>query len=270
MANQPLPAWREPWRHQVPAFAITDSLYYVGNRDVSCHLVRTGEGPVLIDTAFAQTSYLLVESIRSAGVAPQDIVLMLHTHGHEDHCGATRRMQALTGAPAALGERDVSTVETPTILTCAEYHYGLSHFEAFTVDRALKHGDEIDVGGTVFHCHATPGHTAGTMTFTFEVQENGKNYTAGLFGGPGLWTMEDEHTEAQGYPGNREDFAASLDYLKALEVDIWLGAHPGQCDTFGKCERLQRGEKPNPFIDPAGWRRFIEAIDRNFHAMLAR
>ncbi|MFH1844576.1 MAG: MBL fold metallo-hydrolase, partial [bacterium] len=255
---------------QAPALPITDTLYYVGNRDVSCHLVKTSEGAVLIDTAFAQTSYLLVQSIWSVGVTPGDIVLMLHTHGHEDHCGATRRMQALTGAPAAVGEGDVETVETPTTLTCTEYHYGLPYFEAFTVDRKLRHGDAIEVGGTVFHCHATPGHTAGTMTFTFEVEEGGQTYTAGLFGGPGLWTMEDEHTEAQGYPGNREDFAASLEYLKTLEVDIWLGAHPGQCDTFGKFERLRKGETPHPFIDPSGWRQFIEGIDNRFRAMLAR
>ena len=78
------------------------------------------------------------------------------------------------------------------------------------------------------------------------------------------WTLTDEHREAQGYPENRDDFARSLDYLKALDVGLWLGAHPGQNDTFGKHERLKNGEKPNPFIDPDGWQQFIANIEASF------
>ena len=75
--------------------------------------------------------------------------------------------------------------------------------------------------------------------------------------------MADEHIADQGYPGCREDFAKSISYLKTLDVDIWLGAHPNQNDTFGKQERLESGENPNPFIDPDGWQDFIAAIDNN-------
>ena len=91
--------------------------------------------------------------------------------------------------------------------------------------------------------------------------------TVGLFGGPGLWTMTDEHTAEQGYPGNREDFARSIEYLKTLDVDIWLGAHPGQNSTFDKHERLRNNERPNPFIDPSGWQRFIAGIESSFQRL---
>ena len=263
----PADCWKTPWALRAPAFAITDSVCYVGNQDVSCHLARSADGWVLLDTAFAQTTYLLTESIRSLGVQPCDISLIIHTHGHVDHCGATRRMKELTGADAALGEPDVDTVQRGTPLTCAEYLYGIPAFETFEVDRPLRHGDTIDIGTTVIRCHHTPGHTPGVMTYTFDTEVDGETVTAGLFGGPGLWTLQSQHRNEQGYPGNCCDFARSLEYLGALDVDLWLGAHPGQNDTFGKYGRLQRGETPNPFIDPHGWKGFIEGVQRSFEAV---
>ena len=264
------PFWREPWTLKAPAFAIIEPLFYVGNTNVSCHLLRSACGWVLIDTAFAQTTYLLTESIRSIGVDPAEIAMIIHSHGHVDHCGATRRLKELSGAEIALGEQDVATVEKGTPLTCAEYIYGFPEFETFSVDRPLKHGDRIDLGDVAIQCHHTPGHTPGVITYTLDTEVDGEQVTIGMFGGPGLWSLQEEHRHDQGYLGNRGDFARSLDYLRSLPVDLWLGAHPGQNDTFGKYERLKGGEKPNPFIDPEGWQQFIARIKHDFEAMLAR
>lgn len=254
---------KEPWRLRAPAFAVADNLYYIGNRNVSCHLLNTEAGLVLIDTAFARTTYLLTESIRSLGMNPSGIELILLTHGHVDHCGAARRIKELSGAVIALGEKDVKTVERGSALTCAEYAYGIIEFETFKVDRVLGHGEVIDFGGTAIRCHHTPGHTPGVMSFTFEVTVNGKRRTAGIFGGPGLWTLEDKHRAEQGYAENRKDMAESLKYLKTLSVEVWLGAHPGLNRTFEKHELSKTGKTLNPFVDPAGWKRSLEEIELN-------
>jgi metallo-beta-lactamase class B len=161
----------------------------------------------------------------------------------------------------------VETVEHGTKFTCAEYIYGIDTFETFQVERSLRHGDSIDMGNVVIQCHHTPGHTPGVMTYTFEVEVDGQRLTAGLFGGPGLWTLQEQHRQENGYPHNRQDFARSLEYLKTLDIDIWLGAHPGQNSTFSKYERLRRGEKSNPFIDPGGWRKFISNLESDFQRL---
>jgi len=267
MSDDGPPFWRKPWTVQAPAFAITDRLYYVGNTNVSCHLLQTARGWVLIDTAFAQTTYLLTESLRAVGCNPSELALIIHTHGHVDHCGATRRMKELSAATVAMGEGDVVTVEQATAMTCAEYLYGINDFEPFEVDRPLAHGDVIDMGDVTIECHHTPGHTPGVMTYTFTIPCAGQPASVGLFGGPGLWTLQDQHRDSQGYPGNREDFAASLHALRALEVDLWLGAHPNQNATFEKHARLAAGEAPSPFLDPQGWRQFIDGIDASFQTM---
>ena len=48
-----------PWAYHVESFQIIGDLYYVGNSEVSSHLIDTGEGLILIDTGFPQTVYLL-------------------------------------------------------------------------------------------------------------------------------------------------------------------------------------------------------------------
>jgi len=50
-----------------------------------------------------------------------------------------------------------------------------------------------------------------------------------------------------------------------LDVAVWLGAHPGQNGTFEKYERLKNGEKPNPFIDPAGWKQSVTTIEAQYN-----
>ena len=117
---------------------------------------------------------------------------------------------------------------------------------------------------------AAPGHAPGVMTYTFEVDVDGERLLAGMFGGPGMWTLTDKHREDQGYPENREDFARSLAYLRELPVQLWLGAHPAQNDTLGKYERLAAGESPSPFVDPDGWLAWIDRMQRDFDDLIAR
>ena len=42
---------RSPWMQDAAPFQIADNLYYVGNKDVSCHLLDTREGLLLLDTS---------------------------------------------------------------------------------------------------------------------------------------------------------------------------------------------------------------------------
>ena len=51
------------------------------------------------------------------------------------------------------------------------------------------------------------------------------------------------------------DFARTFRVLKALECDLFLGAHGQYYDLANKYKRLGKG--PNPFVDPAGYKEYI-------------
>jgi metallo-beta-lactamase class B len=50
-----------------------------------------------------------------------------------------------------------------------------------------------------------------------------------------------------------------------LPCDIFLGSHGSFFDLKGKRERLLRGEQPNPFIDPKGYRTMIAEYEKDFY-----
>ena len=249
-----------PWKFYVAPFRIAGGLYYVGNTNVSSHLIDTGDGLILLDSAFPQTVYLLLESIRRLGFDPEGIAYLLHCHGHYDHFGGTKAVAELTGAKALLGEADVEILEKRPELSWAP-EYGMEFCEFFDVDTPLRHGEVISLGNTSVECVHTPGHTAGSMSYFFDLYEKEQKHRVGMHGGPGLNTLTDEYLERYGLPRSRRaDYMKSLERLKGRTVDIHLGAHPGQNDTFGKRGRMT--ERTNPFIDREAWPTFLSNLER--------
>jgi len=257
-----------PWEYYSKPFRIIDNLYYIGNRDVSVHLLDTGAGLVLIDTAFPQTVYQVLENIRLLGFDPADIKTIIHTHAHYDHCGGTRALVELTGAVTYLGKNDVSIIEKDHLKTWADF-YGVEFYEQFRIDNTLDDNQELKFGNTAIKFISTPGHTDGTMSVFFDVLENEKTYRVGLHGGPGLNTLSREVMKHYDLPEkNRTDFLNSLEKLKKIPVDIMLGAHPGQNNTFEKIAK--KTGSYNPFINTEDWPRFLNKLEADARELFAR
>ena len=72
-----------PWKFAVAPFRVIGNVYYVGNSNVSSHLIDTGDGLILLDTAFPQTVYLLLESIRRLGFDPVPVAIVDDENEHQ-------------------------------------------------------------------------------------------------------------------------------------------------------------------------------------------
>lgn len=79
-----------PWEGYMPPFRIWGNIYFVGTSPASTHIIDTGEGLIMIDSGYQHSLYLVLENMRKLGLDPMDIKYIVHTHGHIDHCGATR------------------------------------------------------------------------------------------------------------------------------------------------------------------------------------
>ena len=250
-----------PWKYAVEPFRIAGPLYYVGNKKVSSHLIDTGSGLILLDTAFPQTVYLLLESIRQLGFDPGDIRLILHSHGHYDHFGGTRAIVELTDARTAMGEDDAFILTKRPELSFAS-EYGVGFHEEFAVDIPLEDGQKLGMGNITIECAHIPGHTPGNMSYFFTIHDNGRGYSVGFHGGHGIKVFSDRYISKYGLSYEaRRHYLDSIKKMKAWSPDIFIASHPSQNQALAKSEKMT-GEK-NPFIDKKAWPTFLSQLENN-------
>lgn len=268
------PAFRDLSGLRKHPFPLTDRITYVGNSLVSSHIIDTGSGLILLDTGFPQTRSLLIQSIWEAGFRPEDICYIVHSHGHVDHIGGTNLVKSFSGAKTVLHEADAAMFRDHPVLSFdADQEFPYSSL--FEPDIAVRDGDTLTLGDTTLEFVLTPGHSPGVLSIFFHTEHQGKTYTAAMHGGAGLNTLCREHfrryaAEGEDMEKSRAAFEAGL--LKVLDrpVDIVLGNHPNQNHTFEKRQKqLENPNGPNPFLDSAEWKAYIQSILDSFHKMIA-
>lgn len=260
--------YRYPEKHYVAPFRIYGNLYFVGNTSVGAHLIDTGEGLILIDTTYPTTKALLIQAIWELGFRPQDIRIIIHTHGHFDHFGATAFLQKLSGAKTYLGEPDARMFrEQPELALTASCRY--AYLDVFEPDVEMRDGDVIILGNTSVRIVSTPGHSDGVISFFVTVEELGVPLVAGMHGGAGMNTMCRPFIEKYRREHCREDFVKGVAKVYEERVDIMLGNHSGHNHTLEKRQfMIEHPEAPNPFIDPREWKRYLDSVMNRFETML--
>jgi len=249
--------------YYAPAFRMIDDIYYVGSTHVSSHLITSEEGHILIDTCMPNTGPFILKGIVDLGFKPKDIKYILITHAHIDHLGSAKFLAEETGAKVCIGETDVEAAEKGSTT-----RFGLIGFEPFKVDISLKEGDVIALGDKKIHVYHTPGHTPGCCSFGFKVNHEGREYNAFIFGGPGQNVFVKENLQRKIYGGTIQDYKNTLERLETFNVDVWFGPHPRVNRTFKKLELLKKGVKPNPYIDPEGWKAHIKGLKERLQKFL--
>ena len=253
--------YAHPEKYAEEPFRIFGNLWYVGDRKVCMHLVDTGDGLILFDTGYSHTYEMLLQSIREAGFDPMDIRYIIHSHGHFDHFGSGDRLREMTKAEVLMSGVDTRLLkEEPARALC---HLAPGKDERICwPDRLIEDGDVIALGNTAIRCVLSPGHTWGTMSFFFDVFENGAAKRAAYFGGVGFLTVYREYCREYGLPeGKCEAMGRTIARLKKEKADIVLGNHPNQNCTLEKRAFMKEHPEKNPFVNPAAWGMFLDGLE---------
>lgn len=246
---------------------IIANLYFVGTCDYSSssHIIDTGDGLIMIDSGYPHLMPQVLENIGNLGFKPDDIKILLISHGHYDHMGSSVLLRRQFGTKLYISDEDKPYADGSLNLTWAE-ELGYSFTLPFEPDEIIHDGDKIELGNTVVNCYSTPGHTPGTMSFVFKTAENGKEYTCATFGGAGLNSMEDGFLKKYNLSDScREDYLNSLHRMAELNVDVFFGNHPFNSNTREKVEQLKSNPGVNPFIDGKEWKIFLQSCENNFY-----
>lgn len=256
-----------PWEGYIKPFPIWGNLYFVGTVPASSHIIDTGDGLIMLDSGYQQTLYLVIQNMHELGLNPKEIKYIVHTHGHIDHMGVTRALCALTGAKTFLGREDRDYANGKLDLSYAK-ELDMEYNETFEPDVLLEDGDVITLGNTKIHCVATPGHTPGAMSYVFDVTNGKETYTAALHGGMGINTMCREFLDKYGLSYDcRDRFAAAMDRLREIPVDIFLGNHVQHNHTVEKSEKVFAGDT-KAFVVPGEWAEYAQWAKQNMLHMV--
>lgn len=168
-----------------PPVAVTDNLLMLGTVDYPIYLVKDGGEAAVVEGGVGPCGPVLAAQLAEFGVAPESVKQIVVTHGHPDHVMAVpafRKMfpgaQVLASQIAAatmgnekaigfftkidgaltawlLGKGAITENQKPQPLTELK----------MAVDRVLKEGDVVTVGGLKFNVIATPGHSDCSLSF---------------------------------------------------------------------------------------------------------
>lgn len=254
-----------PENQPFPAHRVIANVYYVGSSDLATFLITTPAGHFLINSGFEETVPLIQAGVEKLGFHFKDIKILLSGQAHIDHVGGHALARKLTRARVMVMAGDDGVVSSGGV---GDFQYEQqAHWKPCPVDRVLHDGETVALGGVTLVAHHTPGHTKGCTTFTLTADDHGKPYHVVIVGSANANTGYRLVNNAK-YPEIAEDFARTFRVLKSLECDVYLGSHGSYYGMAEKFARVKAGAQ-NPFIDPQGYRNFVQQREQTYLADLA-
>ena len=258
-------AQREGWTRPFPGHRVIGDLYAVGTYDLGVFLVTSNDGHCLINTGLEDSTALIRENIESLGFRLEDVKVLLTTQAHWDHTAALAEIKEITGAEMWATAGDAPVLEDGGF---SDPHFGgRQSFPPVAVDRIIEDGEVLRLGRTRLTVLASPGHTAGSVSYTMAMYENGLDYDV-IVANMATINEGKRLVVDPTYPGVADDFAETFRRQKALNIDVWVASHGGQYNLHDKYEPGQRYH-PDTFLDPEGFRAEVERLERLYREQLA-
>ncbi len=264
-AGEPYAPAKPEWNKPVDPFRIVGNVYYVGASGVSSFLITTPEGHILLDTGFRETVPIIKTGIRKLGFRFEDIRLLVISHAHYDHAGGIAEVKAATGARLLVNPKEVDLLARGGK---GDFAFGdRIPFPPAAADGQLKDGEQIGVGGTLLTAHFTPGHTKGCTSYSARIRDGSRLYNVVFpcsLTAPGYRLVRNSD-----YPEIVKDLEYSFSKLGTLRCDVFVGGHSWEFDMEAKRKALDAGGGENPFVDPEGYRRWLERSHAAFRKQVA-
>lgn len=262
------PDYAKRWLDPTPPVRVFGQTYLVGFGGLNIGLIKTSGGLILIDGAVPQAVPAIEANIRKLGYQVRDIKYILSTEPHYDHAsgiaalardsGATVLASALAAKELRVGVADPDDPQAS----------GLERFPGVTRIRAVRDGEKIMLGGTVVTAVSTPGHTLGSMSWSWP-QCEGRRCLTVVFAASTNPTAPDAYRFSD--PAHRLFLAAydsTFRRLRSMTCDVLITAHPQQSGGDKKLAKLLKRRDPNPYYDPKACQTYADTHEALLKARL--
>ena len=262
------PKWAEAcgdstdWAKPAPPVRIHGNTFLVGTCGISAILVTGTDGHILIDAGTEKGADLIADNIRSLGFRLTDVKILLHSHEHFDHVGGIARLLQLSGG-RLLASAPAADVFRTGAASAADPQAGMHPpFPAARVDRIVKDGENDRLGNLQLTAIATPGHTAGAMSWRWESCDGGVCRT--MVFADSLTPVSRDDYRFGDHPDLVATFRASIAKIADSRCEILMTPHPA---ASAMKERMI-GEKA--LFDANGCRNYAAALTKRLDERLAK
>ncbi len=151
-------------------------LHFGSEGTIASFLLRSNEGPVLVETGPDSTYPALVRAVEAVGTDPEAVRHVLVTHIHLDHAGAAWRL-ATRGATVYVHPVGAPHLADPSkLLASARKIYGermdelWGRLEPIPAERLrlVADGEVLHIGGLAIEALHTPGHASHHIAYRLD------------------------------------------------------------------------------------------------------
>ena len=264
------PAYAARWLKPQPPHRIFGNTYLVGFAGLNVGLIRTNAGLILIDGALPQVVPDIEANIRRLGFDPRDIRFILSTEPHYDHGSGMAALARDSGATVIASAWAAKSLSTGKPLPDDPQASILEDFPAVAKIRAVRDGERIRLGDVVVTARATPGHTPGSMSWTWRSCERRRCVDVVFASSLNPISADDYRFTDPEHAGLVAAFRQSLARVRSLPCGLLLSAHPEPSGGDRKYLGLLAGSRRNPFLDPGACRAYADAAGRALDERLAK
>src|SRR6516165_3697056 len=155
---------RDTW-HAEPA-KVADNLYFLGTKIHSAWALVGSDGIIVLEALFDYAAKdEILDGLRKVGLDPGKVKYVILSHAHGDHDGGAKLLQdAIPGVHLIYGAEDWDSIDK------LENRPGGKPKRDMVGDDGMR----ISVGDASVRIVKMPGHTPGTLSYLFDVRDNGK------------------------------------------------------------------------------------------------
>lgn len=167
---------RETWFAE-PA-KVADNLYFIGTKIHSAWALVGSQGIIVIEALFDYAANdEIIGGLKKLGLDRTKVKYVILSHAHADHDGGAKLLQdEIAGVHLIYGAEDWDSVDKST-----NHAGGKPKHDLVGTD-----GMKVSVGDASVQIVTTPGHTPGTLSYLFEVRDNGKPLRVAYVGGTAI------------------------------------------------------------------------------------
>lgn len=262
------PHYARQWLGPQEPVRVYGNTWLVGFEGLTIGLIKTSDGLILIDGAVPQAVRDIEANLAKIGFSIQDVKYILSTEPHWDHSGGIAALARDSGAEVIAGREAVQSLLQGRSTDDDPQHGELASMPAIAGVRGVRDGEILTLGEVTVTARATPGHTPGSMSWTWRSCEGG--LCKDVVFAASLNPISSDGYRYSAHPALSEGFRRTFATVRALPCDILFSSHPSASGQDARHAAFARGEQPNPFIDPEACRDYADGYERKFDERLGK